>query len=116
MNFLRKHWNGGYSIDRSFLVNGFLLPFASFVLLYFFIGLLFGGKVPAAAQILLLILQDGFFVWWFVGMWRCCKNPVNNNNGKKKFRLIKSYMVVLGLFAFFQIVAELFTIGTQGHI
>jgi hypothetical protein len=105
MNFFQKHWDGQYSVEKSFWLLGVLLPLALFLPFNFVPN----SKLLSCAH---LILGLVFIVWWTVGMWQSCQNPANNQNGKKRFIVIKLFLafsVVVQLSSYFSLITQAFS-------
>lgn len=97
--FFRRHYNGDYSLARSYWINTFLVslsaPLLGTVLLQWL-----GEDVPArvGSAILLLVTVLGLVVWcWAItGTWASANKHVQRG-GKSRWAAAAKFMIVIGL-------------------
>ncbi|MBB4866898.1 hypothetical protein HNP46_005805 [Pseudomonas nitritireducens] len=100
-NFISTHWNGDYSLARSYWVNGTLLT----ILLMFVMAVLFkaldGAPMGAMASAIVVttfwVVLLAITIWQLVGIWRSASMHVPRG-GRQIWALAACLMVVLGGF------------------
>jgi hypothetical protein len=102
-SFFRKHFNGDYSLGRSYWVNTFLIQlFAPLlgVLVLPWLGEHFPARYGSAAVLLLTLLGVIAWAWAISGTWASANKHVSRG-GKQGWASAAKVMIVLGVLRMF---------------
>jgi ATP-dependent protease ClpP protease subunit len=101
--FFRRHYNGDYSLGRSYWVNTFLIQlFAPLlgVLVITWLGVNFPARYGSAAVLLLTLLGVVAWIWGISGTWASANKHVTRG-GKQGWASAAKVMIVLGVLRMF---------------
>jgi ATP-dependent protease ClpP protease subunit len=97
--FFRKHFNGDYSLGRSYWVNTFLTQFVTFlvgIMLVTWVGKTFPARYGSAGVLLLIFFGTAIWVWAIAGAWASANKHVGRG-GKRFWAISAKCVIVLGI-------------------